>query len=270
MATQLEIINFALSHIGEPPITELTAGSTKAADAVNATYQLVLESLLRKYRWNFARESKVLTPSYVAIVSLAAHSGGQILVETSANHGLADGTLVTLENTGADGVYSTVSVTTKKFYLADSVYRTGLTLGKFTVSPPHTFGYFIALPDDCLKLRSLNDYETDNLDGATYQLQGRNILLNENEARVVYTRRLEAGGEDEFDSTFVEVFSFALGAAVAMPITGASSKRDECNNLMNAALMDALRTNAFERKPPAPQRAGSNTIDIVRIYGESV
>ncbi len=65
MSTKLEIANLALHHIGQKQITELTAGSSVQADAVNVIYTPDLEEVLWANNWKFAR-------SIVALVVVSA------------------------------------------------------------------------------------------------------------------------------------------------------------------------------------------------------
>ena len=266
---QLQLVNYALSHLGEPKLTSLTLGARKPGDAVLVVYQQVLSDLLRSYRWNFARRTKTWTPAYTTPTAIAAHSNGAVKFTTHSAHGLADGSKVTVENTlGADGTWKVVSLTSHTFYLVDSKYRAGMVVGKYTIAPDHTYAYFISMAEECLKLRSCNNYEVEHLEGVDFAIEGRKILINNNEVDVVYTQRMTEGeDEGEFDETFTELFSYKLAAALAKPITGADSQRDAMLGLFQTKLFEALRTNAFERKDKHPPRNGINTADITRIYG---
>lgn len=267
---QLEIVNYALSHLGEPKLANLTPGASAAGDKVLVVYQPTLDDLLRSYRWNFARRTKTWTPTYVTPAAIAAHSTGEVKFTTSAGHGHIDGSKVTVEGTkGADGTWKVVSLTSHTFYLVGSKYASTMVVGKYTVAPDHTYPYYISISDDCLKLRSCNNYEVDHLEGADFAIEGRKILINANEVDVVFTQRM-TGGTDEadFDETFIELFSYKLAAALAKPITGADSQRDAMLGLFQNKLYEALRTNAFERKDKHPPRNGLNTADVTRIYGE--
>lgn len=52
--SQVEIVNGALTHCGEPSITSLNQ-ETKSARVVKRNYDLVRKRVLSKYRWNFAK-----------------------------------------------------------------------------------------------------------------------------------------------------------------------------------------------------------------------
>jgi hypothetical protein len=267
---QLEIVNYALSHLGEPKLANLTAGAHAAVDKVLVVYQPTLDDLLRSYRWNFARRTKTWTPTYVTPTVIAAHSTGEVKFTTGSAHGLASGSKVTVEDTkGADGTWKIVVLTTTTFYLVDSKYASTMVVGKYTVAPDHTYPYYISLSADCIKLRSCNNYEVDHLEGVDFAIEGRKILIGANEVDVVYTEAMVAGTDEaEFDQTFIELFSYKLAAALAKPITGADSQRDAMLGLFQNKLYEALRTNAFERKDKHPPRNGLNTADITRVYGE--
>lgn len=267
---QLEIVNYALSHLGEPKLANLTPGAHASVDKVLVVYQQVLDNLLKLYRWNFPRRTKIWTPTYVVPTAIAAHTNDAVKFTTSGAHGLTSGSKVTVEETiGADGTWEIVSLTSTTFYLVDSTYTATMEVGKYTAAPDHTYAYYIPMPSDCLKLRSCNNYEVDHLEGVDFAIEGRNILINDNSADVVYTERMVGGTDEaEFDTTFIELFSYSLAAAVAKPITGADSQRDGMLNLFQAKLYESLRSNAFERKDKHPPRSGINSADITRIYGE--
>ena len=58
MASQLNVCNLALDHIGEKEITaaELTAKSPKAARLLDAHWDIALDEVLEAHPWNFAKK----------------------------------------------------------------------------------------------------------------------------------------------------------------------------------------------------------------------
>ena len=60
MSSKLEIANLALHHIGQKELTELTAGTSVQADAINVIWTPDLEETLRANNWKFARSIVVL------------------------------------------------------------------------------------------------------------------------------------------------------------------------------------------------------------------
>lgn len=60
-ASDVEIVNQALVHLGQPPIQSLDQ-TTPAAVAAKAIYQATLEECLRAHPWNFATGRVTLDP----------------------------------------------------------------------------------------------------------------------------------------------------------------------------------------------------------------
>ncbi len=60
MATDIDICNLALAHLGEDSITALTDGSVRA-NACALQYPITRDEVLRSHRWNFALVRATLT-----------------------------------------------------------------------------------------------------------------------------------------------------------------------------------------------------------------
>ena len=65
MASRIDIINLALTRIGESRVLELDEDS-KAADEARAVYDLLLDSELMAHRWGFAQKRAALPASLPA------------------------------------------------------------------------------------------------------------------------------------------------------------------------------------------------------------
>ena len=61
MATKLEVINFALSHLGQPPISSLTSGAAGAVQG-NLWAEQARQEVLVAYPWIFATKRSRLRP----------------------------------------------------------------------------------------------------------------------------------------------------------------------------------------------------------------
>lgn len=258
--TQLEICNYALGKLGESTISAFN--DTRPAAAVLRThYQATLNNLVRKYRWNFARKSVVLEPAYVVMDTIARSGdpGSEALV-TKSSHGLATGDRVLVKDTvEADGVWEVLRLDAGEFRLVDSAVTDAVELGSYHIMPIHTYGYKIALPNDCASLRTVDGYEAKNLP-RNYVIEGDHIFCDQEEIDVVYTQR-QVGGTDEggFDDTFTEVFSTLLAANIAIGVTGAIARRNIMMKMYKREIMDALMSNVFERRDP----------NINRKYGDT-
>ncbi|MFN7340811.1 MAG: hypothetical protein ACK5VI_07010, partial [Opitutia bacterium] len=79
-------------------------------------------------------------------------------------------------------------------------------------APPFDWGYAYPLPEDCLRVLSVNQRP-----GGTrltdYAVEGRSILTNSAECRVRYVA--DATDVTEWDSVFCSYFAYRLAAAIA-------------------------------------------------------
>lgn len=267
--TQLEIANLALRKLGEAKITALDA-TTPAAQAANDLYQPTLDSLLRKYRWNFARKSAFLEPVWVAATSVYLESAGIIRVNKVA-HGLAVGQRVLLDTSDypdANGHFYISAISTDYFRVeAEGAADVTSSLGEYHVAPQHTWAYRVAVPADCIALRTVNGYEA-NRPHEFYTREGDYIFTNAEELDIVYTRSLTGGtDEGDFDVVFIQAFSCLLAAELAMPVAGAISRRNDMMQLFQEEITAGLMSNVFERRDPNVDRI-SGTSYQTRIYGE--
>jgi hypothetical protein len=263
--TQLELCNLALDKLGEPPITSIGA-STPAAQACTRLYQPTLDALVRKYRWNFARKSVRLSAAFVTMTDLIDSGSSDLIQVVKTAHGLVTGNRVILKDTKADGLYTITRVDADNFTCDDSVWTAALTDGSYHVSPVHTWNYKIALPSDCLALRTVEGYEA----GRPHQffvLEGRSIFCNLEEVEVTYTQK-QTGGTDEanFDTIFNDLFACMLAAELAMPVTGAMSRRGDMMSLYGEVLQTALMSNVFERRDNLIDRTAGPTSANARQF----
>lgn len=266
--TQLEIANLALRKLGEAKITALNA-TTPAAQAVSDLYQPTLDELLRAYRWNFARKSAMLEPVWEAATSVFLESAGVIRVNKTS-HGLPVGQRVLLSTSDypdANGHFYISAISTNHFHVsAPGAADITSSLGEYHVAPQHTWAYRVALPSDCLALRTVNGYEA-NRPHEFYTREGNYIFTDAEELDIVYTRAL-TGGTDEsvFDVIFLQAFACLLAAELAMPVNGAISRRNDMMALYQEKIDKALMSNVFERRDPNVDRVSGTSYET-RIYG---
>ncbi len=263
--TQLELCNLALDKLGEPPITSIGA-STPAAQACTRLYQPTLDALVRKYRWNFARKSVRLKAVFISMDNLIDSGSEDLIQVVYFDHELQTGARVVLKDTGADGNYFITRIDDGNFTCDDSKFTDDLERGSYHVSPVHTWDYKITLPNDCLALRTVEGYEV----GRPHQffvLEGRSIFCNLEEVEVTYTQK-QTGGTDEanFDTIFNDLFSCSLAAELAMPVTGAMSRRGDMMSLYGEVLQTALMSNVFEHRDNLIDRTQGPTSYMARQY----
>lgn len=265
--TQLELCNLALDKLGEPPITALNA-AMPAAQACTRLYQPTLDALVRKYRWNFARKSARLEPTWIEMDAImrTGDPGTEALVVKSS-HGLVTGNHLQVKDTvEADGYWEVRRLDSGEFNLIGSSVTDAVEQGSYSIAPDFTWAYSIALPDDCLSLRTVEGYEV----GRPHQffvLEGRNIFCNLEEVEVTYTQKQTGGtDEDKFDTIFNDLFACSLAAELAMPVTGAMSRRGDMMSLYGEVLQTALMSNVFERRDNLIDRTAGPTSAIARQY----
>jgi hypothetical protein len=100
-----------------------------------------------------------------------------------------------------------------------------------------------------------------------FVLEGQRIFCNLEEVDVTYTQK-QTGGTDEanFDTIFTNLFSCMLAAELAMPITGAMSRRGDMQALYQEELNSALMSNVFEHRDNLIDRTQGPTSAMARQY----
>jgi hypothetical protein len=83
-------------------------------------------------------------------------------------------------------------------------------LSEDTTTPVFEWDHAYLLPSDCLRAVSL--YDTS----ASYAIEGERLLTNDDEANLIYIRKVT--DPTEFDSLFVEVLVLKLSLELCMPL----------------------------------------------------
>ncbi len=116
-------------------------------------------------------------------------------------------------------------------------------LAQDAIAPLFEFAFQYTLPPDLLKIREFNGAiisttaislfhgVSDQIEQFRYKIEGRKLLTNMGEAKIVYTRREE--DPTLFDPMFYQLLATWLGAKLALAIT-----KDETKS--NAMLKQAL------------------------------
>lgn len=265
--TQLQIYNAALNKLGEPPVLAVDA-STPSAQACNAAYQLCLDRLIRKHRWNFSRGDEVVAAAFSDMDSIADDGNGVVEVTTASAHNLTTGDRVLVDGTGVDGHYYVTVTGSTTFTLDESDSSNALEAGTYHLAPKHSWGYKLAWPTDAIALRTVDGYEADK-PARSFTVAGRYIYVDAEEVDVTFSKRMVAGtDEGTFDPIFTDLLASLLAVEVAVTVTGAMSRRDDMFKLYQVELTDALMSNAFERRDRGPTREGVKSIKRTRLYGE--
>lgn len=113
-------------------------------------------------------------------------------------------------------------------------------------APAFDWSYAYPLPVTCLRLLKLNGRATLQ-DGDTFEIEGRSLLTNEDEAKIVYVQ--DVTDPDLWDSLFVEAMVLKLAAAVAVDVTDSFEKQRSLEGRYEGLkLPEALRVDANESK----------------------
>jgi hypothetical protein len=103
------------------------------------------------------------------------------------------------------------------------------------------------LPTDFLGLVQLNGYYVNELTPDDYEIEGRVLLTDDDEAKIKYTAYKEETGD--YDSLFTNAIVVMLAAKLAMPI--AQNEQMAANFILEferIVLPRAMRKNAGKRK----------------------
>ena len=85
--------------------------------------------------------------------------------------------------------------------------------------------YQYQLPADCLRVLEFNDSECGDVVSDQYIIEGRRLLTNASEAKLVYTKRIT--DVSAFDSLFVKALAVKLAVAVSETLRGSTGKTGE-------------------------------------------
>jgi hypothetical protein len=124
-----------------------------------------------------------------------------------------------------------------------AVGRAALTASATT--PAFKWGYAYPLPNDFIRLTTLNGIQADKC-VTEFTLEGGEILTNSAEAHITYVRRIT--DPTLYDPIFREVLIFRLASSVAMDITGDSAKRAEMEQFAQLRMRDASFVDSGENK----------------------
>lgn len=209
----------ALAHLGESQISSIIDDNARAR-ACNLHLVDVRDQVLRSHRWNCAQTRAVLQPVWVTMTSVADSSG--IIQVTKTAHGLLDGMGVTTDDTGADGVYVVDAISSSTFTLVDSVWSASVVAGRYRKSAPFGWDYLYALPGNCLRVLEVNDSEVGDVISDEFIIEGRDILTNADEVRLVYTKQIS--DNLFYDPLFAEALALKLAITLTEKIRGTTGK----------------------------------------------
>lgn len=214
MSSEVDIVNNALSKIGQPPITALT-DDVERARLANRIFTVIRDSVLRDYDWNFALKRVALSRATKAVSSITRSSSTATVTITA--HGYSNDNFIKMAGatqTEYNGTFQISNVATNTFdYTVTGTPATPAT-GTITaeLAPAFEFSYQYALPADCLRVTKIND------SAAKWKIESSFLLADNTSIKLLYVfRQTDA---TKFDSSFVEAMAARMAAEMVLPLTG--------------------------------------------------
>lgn len=258
-ATQLEIMNQALDHIGEKNITaaQLAALEPKAARLMATHWDNVIVEVLEAHPWNFAKSHWPLEyeAGYGIYVDadfkdITGITQADPAVVTAVAHGFLTDYLVKIEDVGGmdelnGRVFEITKVTADTFSLneIDSQIYTAYTSGGTVIrmealSKYQSDGYTYKVPSDCLIAYAIDG-------GGDFEIIGGGDATNDTRRLLTTVRDAVLIGissrttDTELTRRFIKVLTARLAAEVAFPITKKSEIHKDMWALYNYQLADS-------------------------------
>jgi len=255
--TKLQIVNKALGLLGEYRVSTVTyadAASGQEASLIQKIddqYDGSRDAIMARYRWSFAREQAVLEPDWIAMTTIEDDGNGLVKI-TKSSHGLNTGMKVQTKDTyRSDGGFFITKLTGNAFTLDDSRWSADITLGSYVKAPLFGNDFQYAIPNDCLRVNSVNGKKAQASRGYWTQV-GNFIIVNADSARITYTKRVD--DEDLFPVLFTQCFIKQLAADLALTVLGATTARQEMlQELETIDIPNARRANAIDKKQEVEQ-----------------
>ena len=124
--------------------------------------------------------------------------------------------------------------------------------------PEFGWDYRYDLPEDCLRVLSVNGVEAD-LNETDYEIEGRALLSDDYGLSIVYIKREE--DPELYDPLFVMALAAKLGAAMCLELTGSQQKKESILQEFAIMMREAGWVDAVEDKCRViPATSGSRTI----------
>ena len=134
------------------------------------------------------------------------------------------------------------------------------TLSPETDTPNFDFSNQFTLPTDpyCLRVLQLQDQDLG------YKIEGRKILANSTEVKIVYVARVE--DPNEYDLLLVETLAARLAADVAYALVNSASLMVQLNQMYKAKLVEARFVDANEGTPATMNNESSLTVAESNVF----
>lgn len=122
-----------------------------------------------------------------------------------------------------------------------------------TATPAWGFSRQYTLPADCLRVLQIESHTSN------YKVEGRKILTNDDNVRVIYVSRIT--DPNEMDVLLRETISAALAADIAYAVTSSNPVAQQMYQLYQEKLKDARFVDSTEGYNTDPEAGSSSVID---------
>jgi len=247
MAAELELLNLALSRLGDVRLTTYPEPGTKVGRAVAAHWPKVRDEVLRAHSWNFAtkRDRIEWVQKTVTGISNAAQA-----VVTSVAHGLAVGQFVrfAVAMAGMDGLIGQIeSVPTDDTFAVDidssalAAYVAG-PADTVTVVPGFEWANAYPEPTDCLRVLSVDGDES----GEEWASEAKAIVTDrESPIQIRYIWRQECAAK--YDAHFFSAAATRLATALCEELIQSPARKRELWDEYLMLLAQARRSDGREQ-----------------------
>jgi hypothetical protein len=121
------------------------------------------------------------------------------------------------------------------------------------------------LPADFVRMVSFNGRD-GSVSGPLFDREGRRLLANAREARVVYVRDVTVDGEPglkDMDALLCKAAAIALAVKLALVYAPASPLSQKLEQALPLALRDARAANVFEAREPQIPAVDASSSDLL-------
>lgn len=248
-STALDIINNALGLINEARIsnidpTALTGTERTVAQKVVPFYDSNRKQLLSLARWSFAKEQKKLEVEWLENGGTTNNGGEAELYHL--HHGIVTGQTVIVQDTGLyEGKWVVTRISNDELVLDNSVYKGVGQPGIFAVAPPFGYQYQMELPDNCLRVHSV-DGAAANAPARFWKTVGSFLHYNADVANIEFCADVEDVAL--FTSFFKSALTKKIAADAAMVLLNNIQLRNQyLQEVENIDIPNARLQNEIDR-----------------------
>lgn len=255
VATETDVVNLALMHLGNQPITDIDGTDTVALLAAEV-YDQNRDYILTLREWGSAVKRTHLAAA--GLIAVTAATKAKPPVVTCSGHLFLDGQLVTFSGIigmtelnqvifrVADKAANTFELTDMEMADVDGTAYTTYSSGGYAfLSPGGEWSYAYDLPSDCLRPIEIldEDWTSPGLDHYAYAQEGRVLYTNVENAALRYM--FQQTDPSKYDSQLVDAMALRLAWVLSNKITGTSQgmrqdlDRQVSRMRVQAGLMDA-------------------------------